>query len=902
MSSELGSNESYKPKKRRRGCTCLVVAFVVFLVLILAGGAAVWFVGDYFTRNYLDISLMDTLSIRGDLRRNYNFDDSNSFSDNDRAAFENHITQQLFLNPDVNLPYDLLFDALFDFLLGNNSGNGGGFLPFGEDLNETVDDNSFMAIFSSLLIKDNINTVALADYSPLVPHVFDLTGPQLGAFLNEFINRGLASVRIDANEDILFLIALLDELSLAQVLFIGTADAPVMQIIVRTGLRQIARDILADTPIPNFITNFLTRTLLPQYAYISAFVGLSEDNAGLTMQVNNLNEAQMMRLYRLIDGVIDFASTGLNVENRNADLNFEPSNLAAAISEETGEFLSPVMARLAPHLIFDNITAGRISSDLFGSLIALIRINYDYYGVLRYDALEASDFILALRFFIISETEAPNNPASANYNNIIDEFTDKLFLTDYGRENFSALLRATDMLNFNPAQFNIRDGANSIAHDTRCVDELFIFINDADFGAILRDRFLGNLLTDVPLSLIALHSIPDFDNSIDLSSLQTGEIKASRYGVMIITFKVDLAQILYDLEIPFLSELLIDALYIDLEFEISAQGLRHKPEENGEGYFYYYSTSVFVNGKSPDHIEIVSILRLVEFFSGMTVDVDEITRQAGRELYRFFDDMRGSWFDNNINFAVLSLGEGEYQTIKTGIVISSIFHLLAAAANPYLELCPDILQSAVQGMFGYEPSFSNSRNFKREDLVVRPINGDFLNIAQSILLGNAITDYKMGLLLSLPYIAQEFGSNPFVGENFDLVQLKSLAECANYARLYFTFRLDVYASTYLLPGDAGGLGEFMPSELYFTFVISWARLGHSDGNLYNITYYDTNRIFKINTLSAGEQQHLFGLTDYCYLELIDGPINDSLDFLNIGHFGTIIYDNGTALIPTLPWL
>jgi len=896
---DTDNNNGFQPKKRRRGCTCLVVAFVFFLIIVLGGAAAGWFIGDSFTRNNLDIGMADILAISADLRRSHSPDGFNDFSDADRAAFTNHILEQLFLNPSVSLPYNELFDSLLGFFTGSgdNYDNDGGFLPFNESA-DNLDDNSLLAIFSSLLVKENINTTALSDFDPREPHNFSLTDRQLASFVNEILTRGLQATRPDtAPEYGLDIFELLDEVSLRQIRFVGSITAPYMQVTIRTGLRQITRTALGQIEaIPNFLTNFLTWALLPQTVYINAFVGLTEENAGLTIRVNDLTETQMLRLYRLIDGFIDYITTGMNVENRTAYPYFTPSDLATTINSDASYLLSPIMASLEQYLIFDNISYGRVSADLFGTLISLSGINNDEYGNLRSDYLSASDFIQSLRFFVLSEAGYLELPASANYNAVITEFADKLFLTDYGRYNFNALLGATDMSNFDPHQFNIRGNANSIAHDTRNASELYIFIQDADFGAILRDRFLANLDVEIAdyLELAALSSIP-YIADFDPYSLQKGQILHSSYGELRVTFRIDIADLLYGFNIPFIASLVIDALYIDLIFNISEEGRRFElDEEQGFAYYYYYSASIFVNNLPLENEDIQSILRIGEFFSGLSLNVEEITRAAGRELFRFFRDMNDSWFSQNINFGFLSLGNGKYQT---GIVIASIFHLLAGV-NTEANLDAQTLQSAIQGMFSYNSEFGNSRNFNRDYLIVNPIQGDLTTIMMSVAFGDGVlADYEMGYFLNSPFIANTFGSNPFVSSDnsFSLSQFNSVATSPTTARLYFTFNLNVAASDYLIAGGGKGLGAFIPDYLYFTFVLEWNYYDHDCGNRYKAVNYDYTRAFKINNLSFEQQRQLFNFTDYDYSYLITGPINRSLAFLNYGHLN-ILYGNGVVTV------
>ena len=915
------------PKKRRRGCTCLVAMLVTFVIVVLAGGGIAYAVGNSFTTSNLDVRLIDVFAVSRDLRRRHDQGGDRNFTLADREAFERHVTRQLFLNDDVEIPYDELFDLVLDMLLG---GEDGGILPFNtsdspygsliiNSLNDhrtlsrqhasTIEGNSFMGLLSNILVRENINVVALEAFSPDNPHNFILTASQLGAFLDEIFVRGLYFLvqNYTPSPYGINMVGFLEELSIQRVRFTGTERSPYLQITVRTGVRQIVRNVLANVEVlPGFVSNFLTWLVLPEYVYLVANVGLAEYNTGLAVSVNDLDIEQMDRFFNLIDGFVDFSSTGLSVADRTASLQFMPSDLATTINNEANYLLSPIMVRVGEYLIFDNIENGTIGADLFGTLVAISGINYDYNGNLLPNVITSSDFILSLRFFVLREAGLLENTASVNYDAAIDALSDALFLTDAGRESFSQLLSSADMNSFDPNQFNIRgaldgDGlANSIAHDLRTVEELQIFVADSDFAAILRDRLIGNLILDVPyLSLVALHSAP-YPMSTDLSE---GNIFTSFDGTMGITFRIDLAEVFADLDVPFLAALVIDALYIDIVFNINDAGIYTGEREDNSGYYYYYySASIYINNLPLDNMEIQSILNIVRFFSDTTFDVEDITRAAGREIFRFFYEVRTSWFSQNIMFGARI---DEFGDVQKGLVIGGLFDMLAGTTYGTDAFT---LLNAIQGMFSVNDSAVNPRNFNRDYLIVSPI-GEISDIDPSVWfglsfgLGATLTDYEMGAVLTSDFIKELVGGNsPFVCQynRFSLVQLRSVSTTAygevETARLYFTFRLDVLASYYLVEGSQLGFSAFMPETLYFTFMFDWGH-GLNEGYRYSKALCEAGRSFKINNLTAAEQAQLLLLTGYDYSTRILEPINTALSFMNMAYMGLIMYGDGIAVIP-----
>jgi len=925
-------NSQNKPKKKMSLLLRFFIAiYVIFAVAVFVGAIVGWSLLARFSRVYLGIPIREVLAISMDLQ-NTSTDNLNEFDETHLLEFENHVLQQLFLRSEVEIPYGDIFDAIFNGNLFSNNeeqpiisdATNGRIRTFAPTANNQVRTNNntqlpltqalgidippnnapstLLDIVTNILVRENVCENALLDFSPNTAHAFRLSDQQLAAFLDRVIYSGIVADYVEIGDNAFA--AILTYANLAQVRFSGTNYTPYMQVTASFEIRQMARDLIREAMprLPNFLANIGFNALLPQTAYLSLHIGLSPDNIGLQLQINNFDNEQMARFYRLLDSIIDLSNSvhffgGMtNYETRNANPNFVRSNVAYSLNYTAHETLFPVMHGLAVFADFDDIQNGFISTNLFETIIALSGVNYDYYGNRRIHALYSSDVIMSLRFFILRIGDDFYNHANPDYIDARNALSDNLFLSQYARDNFYRILRDSIMQQFSPYQFNIagrkigESAISSLAHDTRTLQELQTFIVDADLAAILQYRVLDNATLGVEyIELAGLTTSPILNNGNNDYLLTT---HYSPFGKMSVVFRIDLHTLFYDYNIAFLNALIIDALYIEINFYISPETQNYALDEYGEIYYFYYYASVYANSLPHTHDEIISLFNIVRFFTNSNIDIDNLIRSAGREVFSFFYDMRNSWASENINFANrITYIDGVRKT-QTGILIASIFDLLAS--THYGTNAKD-LQYAIQGMFAYNAYAGNSRNFVRDNLVLNPIQ----NYSPSVLPNMIITDNAFGALLVSDWINQfaPLNNNIFVDNSgcnrYSLVQFNSTTN----SRLYFTFRTYVDTVYDFTQDRYRGFNSLMPDYLYFTFAIEHLPLNASGYN-FRQANYDYDRLFRINNLSYQQQKQLFMITGYDYNSFITAKIFECLEFLNTLTIGDLSFGGGVVTLPS----
>lgn len=408
-----------KPKKKKHVCCGCCIAILVFFLIVVAAGVGVgWYFGDKLTREYLDMSLGETLGVVGDL---YWADDKkvvkNPYTDADRESFYKELKRNIMLKEDVNVDFDgALEKAVVKFM--EQAGKGGAAesaraLNEGENIGEGGDTdngdngdngesggNDIMNIFADMIVEvlnsDNIDKARLEAYDENDPstdtYIFNIKDRELAAFIGSLFNIVLKNAdKMDELKDISEMgLDLSSVASLKQITFKATKkDGEVVKatradITLWLGLQDAAGQALT-TILTNqgygwasSLAKSLANTLLPKNLYVNVGIPLFGD-AEPVVSLNDMTDADRERAYKLVNGVLKATSEGGG----------EPMTVDSLLANVT-ESIKPVLEQAAETFDFSKVDEGAVKIDLLDIAAKTASESFE-------DPLTKADFLYLLQ-------------------------------------------------------------------------------------------------------------------------------------------------------------------------------------------------------------------------------------------------------------------------------------------------------------------------------------------------------------------------------------------------------------------------------------------------------------------------------------------------------------------------
>ncbi len=382
------------PKKKKNKCCSCLLAFGITTLVVFGGlFAAGWFIGDYFSQQYLDMSIVGAYF---DVRMVSEKDMAlREYSDADTDGFDAALRQALFLNDDVKIPYAELAGELLGPML---SGDGNPDTPsktgaeifedrdtllkktmrsLGKvtaEAEDAAEEDPVVAWAESLLKRENIDLERLAQYNG-EEHKIAFTDKQMAGFVANLLESYLETQ--PESDDPFAVGSILRAAELAQVKIGGTADDPVLRVTVRVNTAQYLKKMLKKTI--GMELSFVVWMFAPEHTYLSVDLHMGETlSAGL--QLNALDGDGMARINKIITKIAK-------------------QDIQAAVDGAVTENLEPAKDDFLSSLTLDPL-AGSASMDVFGTALAVYGVNNDKPEEER---ITTSDFIYEMQYLLTSE-------------------------------------------------------------------------------------------------------------------------------------------------------------------------------------------------------------------------------------------------------------------------------------------------------------------------------------------------------------------------------------------------------------------------------------------------------------------------------------------------------------------
>jgi len=427
-------------RKKIKGC---IIAFSVLLFVFVILPISLFLIaGDIITRAFLDMGFFRVISTINSInstpsRRQINNLIGERQTDAHRIQFEDSLRDQLFLNSNVAIPYDIFVDTLLENSLnGGNEYNGvapqHGVLreellltalrdntSITNEQYEAADNNPLFAVLYDILQRENMNLNALNAYDgsarPLTTN-----GLMLGAFIDHLLTlSGNAFNENQNNINGFSPLAVMAHTSVAAIRFMGTPDIPVVRLIGEFNLRELIRLAAGDMTGDNFWINFLVNRTFSDRIFITMDLSLPQPAVGsptIGIRFNNLNDNRMERAFNLVNAIMDtINSMGRDEEGRLPILRIDVPFLTSRERYELGDFeffdlqeflddfISERTERFMPyvheHINFARVEEGYISLDILDSAIMVMGINDGREEHLR---IRSQDIYFSMRYLLIS--------------------------------------------------------------------------------------------------------------------------------------------------------------------------------------------------------------------------------------------------------------------------------------------------------------------------------------------------------------------------------------------------------------------------------------------------------------------------------------------------------------------
>ncbi len=405
---EKNSGDVEVKKKRSVCCTCCIVALIVTVVLLGAAFGVGWYFGDKYSKQYLGLSLGDTLGVLGDL---YWTDDedvvTNPYNGDDLNGFYGEIKHNILLKEDAQVDFDGALKSALDGYLNKGATATAKYADVVSDgeSSEAADDNSIMDIFVNMIAEvfnaDNIDKEELKNYSETNDnYIFKLKDKQLAAFVGVILDELLASDGIEMLDSMSDMINFGEVVDLKQICFkVQTVSdeqgnqtgAAVADITVWIGLQKAAgqaiKKMMNDGGFgwAGGIASWLGNVILPENLYATVTVPL-EEGAKSQLSLNDMDAAERERAYKLVDGILK--STGGGDASIDSYLN------------DFTDIIKPYLESAAELMNFDDAAKGTINIDLIGTMA-----NMASEGLSPDDPLTKPDFLYMLQAMLTSSPE-----------------------------------------------------------------------------------------------------------------------------------------------------------------------------------------------------------------------------------------------------------------------------------------------------------------------------------------------------------------------------------------------------------------------------------------------------------------------------------------------------------------
>ncbi|MCM1368377.1 MAG: hypothetical protein NC184_06185 [Roseburia sp.] len=405
-------------RKHKKCCTCCLV-FVIVLVVILAAAFGVgWYFGDKYTKEYLDMSLGDTLGVVSDL---YWTKDKhvvkNPYSDSDLDDFYAQIKKNLLLKEDADIDFETALSSAMDSFLsaGVDGINGEGSAQAAlrnaaegdgdgqsDDGDKSVTD-ALVDMFVGIITRDNIDVTRLHDYSETNDeYIFELQDRGLAAFTNEMLKAVLSNAqKIDALKDFADVIDFNDAVALKQIRFKAESSenevseqvmtATVADITVWIGLQKTAGSALkyflddAGVGWLGGVAGFMGNVILPKNLYATVSVPLHGD-AEPQVTLNKMNASERDRAYKLVNGVLNMSGSSKTLQDYMTDF---------------ADKMQPYLEAASDKMDFSASAQGVINLDLIDAMVKMANKS-----IAGEEPLTKSDFMYMLQAVIASDADA----------------------------------------------------------------------------------------------------------------------------------------------------------------------------------------------------------------------------------------------------------------------------------------------------------------------------------------------------------------------------------------------------------------------------------------------------------------------------------------------------------------
>jgi len=480
-----------------------------------------------------------------------------------------------------------------------------------------------------------------------------------------------------------------------------------------------------------------------------------------------------------------------------------------------------------------------------------------------------------------------------------------------------------------------------MAYDNRDMEELYLFLGERDFAAIMRKALQDQIeeLGEHTHVLEGFTEVVGIKIRPDLSHYDAG-VDYSPYGSITMVVMANLWNIMSEHADARFNSLIPEAMYFNFKFDISDVNCSIEcipiSGDCGDYCEPYFNAALYINDMAEGSIEFENLMRIVRLVNGGIdlFDITDLRQEAGRVAYIEIERMRENAGEENVRFRTREVFcEDEGSILEHGLEMLSIFHILASRRGSYPgDLDAEVIRAAIQGLWsicgregGYRyrtvrnPKYGNldypnaepflapekyyledftskgsSNNFDMS-YIIRYVLQEPSQPLTNPLIQKTIADYEFGWVLRegfddfiLPPLtippAWVFNPNPFAYDFYSLVQFISSENALGETVVSLTFEV-AYSRQLFEAGSYRNYWDFIPDYMYLTVDLTW-------NDLTNSFEYDD---FIINQLSSEQQRQLFILTGFD-VSVLYGIIGNAAAALNSLPFE---FGDGTVTIPPL---
>lgn len=400
-------------RKHKKCCTCCLVFLIVSVVILATAFGIGWYFGDKYTKQYLDMSLGDSLGVVSDLYWTKDKDVvKNPYSDSDLDDFYSEIKKNLLLKEDANIDFDTaLNNAMKSYLSSGDDADGAQTSALRKSAEGESDAQESSSSITDALVdmlvgvisRDNIDIERLKGYSEENDdYIFALKDKQLAAFVNAVLKAVFADVHnINAVKGYADAINFADIISLKQIRFKAESQenesgeevvtATIADITVWMGLQSAAGQAITyylnegGYGWMSGIASWLGDVILPKNLYATVSIPLHGD-AEPQVTLNDMNVAKRERAYKLVNGILSSSGSDKTIQSYLCDF---------------GDKMKPYLEVAAGKMDFSSAAQGTIKLDLIDSMVKMA--NKSIGGE---EPLTKPDFMYMLQALLASDADA----------------------------------------------------------------------------------------------------------------------------------------------------------------------------------------------------------------------------------------------------------------------------------------------------------------------------------------------------------------------------------------------------------------------------------------------------------------------------------------------------------------